>query len=71
MCELTKDFLLYEKQRITEQLVQCRKAYAFLDTADCGDPIPNLIEELTNYEDAIEQYSAELKYVTNRLREIN
>jgi hypothetical protein len=71
MLHLTKDFLLHEKQRITEQLVRCRKSYAFLDTADCGEPIPNLVEELINYEDAIEQYSAELLYVTNRLYEIN
>jgi len=34
---------------------------------NCGEPIPNLVEELTNYQDAIDKYSAELRYVSEQL----
>lgn len=67
----TLEFLTYEHERITYQLIHCRKQYAFLDTADCGEPIPNLVEELTNYQDAIEKYCAELHYVTEQLNKLN
>jgi hypothetical protein len=63
----TLAFLTYEHERITAELIICRKQYAFLDTADCGEPIPNLVEELTNYQDAIDKYCSELRYVSEQL----
>ena len=66
MSNNTLEFWNYEHERITAELIHCRKQYAFLDTADCGEPITNLLEELAIYQDAINQLSAELHYVTKQ-----
>ena len=68
MTSNSPEFLAYEYQRITEELVYCRKQYAFLDTADCGEPIPNLMEDLANLQDSIQYLSAELKVITDQIR---
>lgn len=60
--------LTHHVERLTDELIYCRKQYAFLDTADCGEPIPNLMEDLTNLQDRIQYLSAGVSVLNEIIR---
>ena len=60
--------LTHHVERLTDELIHCRREYAFLDTADCGEPIPNLMKDLTDLQDRIQYLSAGVSVLNEIIR---